>query len=233
MDEQEYRHYYTIIRDDVYKARCSFYTYSEIHAFAGASPGNYEKINRGAPFWEIIQYGLQESFVVSLGRLFDRDDDSHSITKLLSATADNPHIFSKAALSRRKMPDGRMPDWLDAFMADPDVWEPKAGELDFLKGVFAQYIHKIELVCRIRNKVFAHRDIATHETRQRFDEFVGQAQLADIQSILDDAYDVLEQIDMLYRDGVKPNLGCYRDRRSEEMRSEARAVLTSLPQGGM
>jgi hypothetical protein len=86
--EAEYERELNEVRREVLLAIQAFYTYLEIHKFAGGKE-NYQKINQDGFFWEIQLYGLQSTVFVTLGRMFDNTKGTLSVEKFLISTAKN------------------------------------------------------------------------------------------------------------------------------------------------
>jgi HEPN superfamily AbiU2-like protein len=93
-----------------------FYAFLAIHAAAGAKKPVYRLLNTTPLFWNTILGGLQTAAFVALGRVFD-PNSMHSVDQLIRLAIDNPQIFSKAALARRKQgPSNTPPAWLSDYM---------------------------------------------------------------------------------------------------------------------
>ena len=118
-------------------------------------------MNLNPTFWNISVHSLQTTFVITIGRVFDEDQRSHSIQKLLAEMAAHPEYFSRASLERRKREAVRGGDvsWLPDFLRD--AWEPTTAHLEPLRDALNPTTAKYEAVYQpIRHKMFAHNDIA-------------------------------------------------------------------------
>jgi hypothetical protein len=118
MTEAEYKQHFDIIRSEITAATNAFYTYIELHKFASESQEQYDKINRDANFWDIQLYGLQTTWFIVLGRIFDRSSGAYSIHDFLASTVAYRGFFSKRALADRKRKAARddQPSWLDEYL---------------------------------------------------------------------------------------------------------------------
>jgi AbiU2 len=216
---------YKVVRNEVYVAIESFYTWLETNQFASESPENYRKINHAATFWMIQLHGLQTTFFVTLGRLFDRDKRSHSIIRLLASTADHPEFFSKDAFaSRRTAAGGGRPDYLDEYLKG--VWEPSASDLTAMKDAIVPWEGKFNSVYKpIRDKIFAHRDftLSFHA-----DRLFGMSLIKDVDDLLYGLWDLMEALWQLYHNGTKPNLGNATYDYRRRIKDTTRAVLSGL-----
>jgi hypothetical protein len=102
-----------IFRTESEGAAQFFYAYLAIHAAAGAKRPVYRLLNTAPLFWNTILGGLQTAAFVALGRVFDQKS-THNVGKLVQLAYDNPQMFSKAALARRKQGSSATPpQWLD------------------------------------------------------------------------------------------------------------------------
>src|SRR6185503_8745802 len=60
-------------------------------------------LNDTPHFWLTVKVGLQNSAILTVGKIFDQAGDAHSIYKLLKYVYENRQtVFSKAALAQRK-----------------------------------------------------------------------------------------------------------------------------------
>jgi hypothetical protein len=158
MTDDEYRGQFAAMQSEVTAATNAFYTHIEIHKFASESLENYQKINRDANFWNILLYGLQTTWFIALGRIFDRSSGAYSINDFLAATVAHKGLFSKRALAdRKRKAAGGEPPWLADYLKT--AWEPSTTDLEgipaAIKSAEAKYAERYKA---IRDKVFAHRD---------------------------------------------------------------------------
>jgi hypothetical protein len=103
--------------------------------------------------------GLQIAAFVVLGRIFDQDS-AHNVRRLLRLAMDNPQIFSKAALARRKQgTDKTPPAWLDSYLKH--VYVPSPADFRRLRGYVSKhrkiYLEKYQ---PLRHRVFAHKGLS-------------------------------------------------------------------------
>jgi hypothetical protein len=138
-----------------------FYAYLAIHATAARNSEVANVLKKATLFWNTTLAALQTSAFIALGRVFDTDTKSHGVHRLLDLAEDNPEIFSLDALAARKQANhSEEPDWLDDYLASAYV--PSAGDFQELRRrsdeqrAIYENIYK-----RIRNRIFAHKDIAT------------------------------------------------------------------------
>jgi hypothetical protein len=81
-------------------------------------------LNSAPLFWGTNLGALQTATFVTLGRIFDKKS-THNLGRLLKLAQDNPDIFSKVALGRRKQgTDKSPPDWLTEYLQRAYVPKP-------------------------------------------------------------------------------------------------------------
>ena len=148
-----------VFRTEAENAAQFFYAYLAIHALAGAEKAVYRLLNTAPLFWNTILGWLQTGAFVVLGRIFDQDS-AHNVGRLLRLAQDNPQIFSKAALARRRQVPGKAPpEWLDDYLKH--VYAPKPADFRRLRGYVSKqrkiYLEKYQPV---RHQVFAHKGLS-------------------------------------------------------------------------
>src|SRR5262245_54276954 len=114
--EEQFERELEIFRTEAQQATQFFYAFLEIHAAAGARKPVYRLLNTAPLFWNTVLGGLQTGAFVALGRVFDQTS-THNVDRLIRLAIDNPQIFSKAALARRKQGSSSSPPaWLGNYM---------------------------------------------------------------------------------------------------------------------
>jgi hypothetical protein len=123
--EAEFKRELEVFRGEASEASQFLYAFLSVHAVAGESEHVYRLLNTAPLFWNTILGGLQTAAFIALGRVFDRQS-AHSVDRLLNLASKNPHIFSKAALGRRKREDspGRH-EWLASYLQTAYVPTPR------------------------------------------------------------------------------------------------------------
>jgi hypothetical protein len=203
LTEAEYWQNYVVIRDDVDAVIRCFYVYFTIHKFAQEDSDIYESINRGALFWKTLLYGLQTSYFIVSGRIFDDASDACSIHKLLSSTVAHPEFFSRTAfVARRKRNSrGKNTDYLDKFAVQ--IWEPTVAELRAIRKTFNSCIKKFKIVYQIiRSKIYAHK-ILTANTD--VSELLSKGNMNEIEDIIYHLWNITETLQDLWHNGCRPN----------------------------
>ncbi|MCG3111689.1 MAG: hypothetical protein MCM46_07665 [Candidatus Manganitrophus sp. SB1] len=161
-----YEKYYQEYCNEVHKTLGSYLFWKMIHNRAASEPELLSALNNTPTSWIIIQHALQVTLFMTLGRIFDGDDDAFSVDDLLTCCIEEIDTFSKESLSNRKIKDqsGNKPAWLEGYIADayvptPTDFQKLRGELTKHRKVFKQIYQPI------RHKLFAHKD----------KEFIGKA----------------------------------------------------------
>ena len=219
MEEIEFNELLNLAREEVEIATESFYTYIEIHNQLSSNDSLYRILNRNPSFWNIILHALQNTFIITLGRIFDDLPSSHSIHKVINNCLAHLELFSKAALAKRKMKNGNKPDWLDKYLSN--AFEPSVDDLRVFKKELSKHRKVFDPVYKdIRNKVVAHTEFK--DSRQISDLFSG-TQIGEIEKILYGLHDILDAIWELMQNGKEPTLGSktydYKDRISNTTRN--------------
>src|SRR6266849_10076820 len=102
--ETEFKEELQVFGNEVEEAMQCFYAEQAIHNVARGNTNVHHALNRNAPFWNLASRALQANTIIVLGRIFDRDSRAHTINRLLHLAAQNPAVFSKEALEKRKLP---------------------------------------------------------------------------------------------------------------------------------
>lgn len=147
-----------VFRTEVETALQFFYGFLAIHASAADTPAVHRLLNTAPLFWNSTLSALQTSTFVVFGRIFDQNSP-HNIGILLGLAQDNPSIFSKPALKRRKLASApNAPSWITEYM--DTAYVPKPADFRRLRGYASKhrktYLAKYQ---DLRHKVFAHREI--------------------------------------------------------------------------
>jgi|SRR5665213_2149291 len=154
MLESHYRRDLGLVENDIANGIEAVYVERTINKLALEDPKAFAILNANALFWTVQIRCLYTTIFMTLGRIFDHQ--AHSIQKVLTATVENPQIFSKEAIGLRKLVGGRRPEWLDMYLKDlwvhnPDDPQPLIDETERFRNIY-------EAVYRpIRSKVYAHR----------------------------------------------------------------------------
>ncbi|MBX3628129.1 MAG: hypothetical protein KF892_24175 [Rhizobacter sp.] len=150
-----------LFRTEAQSAIQFFYAWDATHAVAAKDKAVVRLLNQAPLFWNTALGALQSSSLVALGRIFDPDQNNHSVTRLLALAHKNLDIFSKGSLADRKRKLSENADeWLDEYLKH--VYEPTGDDFRRLKRHVAKRRKLYEEIYRpLRHKVLAHRGVAT------------------------------------------------------------------------
>ncbi len=116
-------------------------------------------LNRTPLLWITILHSLQCTYVITLGRIFDTTSD-HNIFALLKSAARHPEMFTRAALTKRRMRDskgGKPPVWLPDYVQS--AYEPTPADFRRLRHLVEKRRKRYAGAYRdIRHKFFAHKE---------------------------------------------------------------------------
>ena len=146
-----------IFRTEAEAAIQFFYAWLAIHAVAGSNNSVTRALDQTPLFWNTTLGALQTATLVTLGRVFDSNPESHNIGRLLKIAQDHLGIFSKPALDARKRQDSRNADeWLPGYLRN--AYEPTSDDFRRLRRHVARHRKIYEANYRpLRHKVFAHK----------------------------------------------------------------------------
>ena len=224
MTESEYIEAHSILTNEVESALEWLYIDLGISDFARDNPSVLVKMNAHAQFWNAITGSLQTSFMMALGRVLDRNRDSHSIHRLVKETVKHPEFFSRKALALRTCQVApRDQKWLETYLNG--TWQPAPADLTRLRDSIIPISDKYEACfAPLRNKVFAHRNL----DKVRIDSIVSKALTSDLEDILYFLHDLLACLFQLIYNGVEPRLGVRKYDYRERAQSAAKGALALL-----
>jgi len=200
--DARFEHELEVFRTEAETAAQFFYGYLAIQAAAGAENSIYRLLNTAPLFWNTILGALQTAAFVALGRIFDQDS-AHNVGRLLRLAEDNPQLFSKAALAKRKQgADKGPPKWLNDYLRD--AYEPKPPDFRRLRGYVSKqrkiYLNKYQ---PLRHQVFAHRGLS-HATD--ISALFAKTNIREMQRMLTFLMSFYEAIWQLFVNGHRPVL---------------------------
>lgn len=196
--ERELKNY----RSEVTSVTFYFYTYLAVHAVAAQHRPVRELYNKAPSFWNTLTSSLQMSAFIVLGRIFDKKS-AHNVGKLLRIAQDNPQIFSKEALSRRKQGKSpNPPEWLAKYLRD--VYEPNVKDFRRLWSHVNKWRKIYESNYRdLRHKLFAHKEVFDQADVDKLFAKTNTRELQKMLAFLGSLHDALWE---LFINGNKPVL---------------------------
>jgi hypothetical protein len=148
--EREFEDELEMFRTEVEQAKQFFYAYLGIDAEVREEKALFQLLNRAALLWNTIQYALQQSTFVALGRIFDPNPNVHGIARLMRLALTNATMFSKAALEQRK------PGFPELLAA---AHEPSSQQMRALRRDIQMWRQTFEKrYAPLRNRFYAHRE---------------------------------------------------------------------------
>lgn len=166
-----------VFRKEAEAAVRFFYAWRTINEVIATDKAALATLNEAPLFWKTTLAALQTSAFIALGRVFDKDQDTHNIDRVLRIAQKNPEIFSLTALSERKRSQNPA---FDGGLAKAYV--PTKHDFRRLRKHVAKRRTLYEDCFRpLRHIVFAHKQRFTQqEVRERF----AKAKIKDLQRLL-------------------------------------------------
>ncbi|MGI8427393.1 MAG: hypothetical protein ACR2M4_12565 [Actinomycetota bacterium] len=157
--EVEFESELEVFRREAESAVQFFYAWRTVNEVAAKNDAVVTTLNKAPLFWNTTLDALQTAAFIALGRVFDQEQDTHNIDRVLRIAQRNPLIFSLEALAERKRrasPNAH--EWLDEYLQGAYV--PTADDFRRLrKHVAARRKVYTECFRPLRHKVFAHKQI--------------------------------------------------------------------------
>lgn len=153
--EAEFKQELEVFGNEVEEVIQSFYAEQAIHNVAREDQNVHRALDRNAAFWNLASRALQANAIIVLGRIFDRDLRAHTINRVLQLATQNPDIFSKTVLEKRKF--AHAGKHTAEFMRTAYI--PKNRDFERLQ----KYVDKQRAIYNghyldLRNRFFAHRE---------------------------------------------------------------------------
>jgi hypothetical protein len=161
-------------------------------------------LNRTPLSWIFTRHSLQVTLFITLGRVFDVDNDAFSVDDLLKCCIEEIDIFEPENLRTRKIADikGSEPEWLPEYIAK--AYKPTAEDFNRLRGEVAKRRRVFEEVYRpIRHKLIAHND---KEYMDKADELWAETNIQELEEIIWFLHDLKETMFNTFHNGSKPDL---------------------------
>lgn len=201
-------------RSEVFTANRAFVTYLTIDAVAGENVAVLNILNKNAATWMFLKHALLDELFITLGRIFDRRNDSFSVFYFIKKCKSNVCRFNEHALIKRKIEEqgGNIPVWLDEYIEG--VYVPSCDDFDVLNRVGELAYGKYCGVYKgIRNKLIAHADV---EAIFKAGEMFELTDVEVVKDVLNSLFLVYGAVSQLYLDGRKIELGAHNYREGEE-----------------
>lgn len=163
----DYEDEFRIFSDNVNKSARSFYYHKEFNRQVlddcrKQQNGHYGKsilyksISANTQFWNDYNFSSLHYTVVILGRIFDKNKNSHGLCRLFTISKQNLNAFTTEKLRERKITGlGNADEWIDDYMSDKADIDPSSYLETFIKETISFW----DEVKHVRNKFYAHQAV--------------------------------------------------------------------------
>ncbi|MFW1090830.1 hypothetical protein ACEV9O_23210, partial [Vibrio parahaemolyticus] len=137
----------------------TYFSWKYINVIASSDENVRKSLNENPTAWTTILHSLQTTMFITLGRIFDIDDEAFSIHKFVKYCAENVDQFSRLSLKQRKMEGEETPKWLEGYLNTAHY--PKREELLRLRGEVSKQCKIYDQSYKpIRHRFMAHKEFA-------------------------------------------------------------------------
>ena len=230
LSDAEYLKEINLLSTEIDNGGIVYHMHEELNHLTLEDEDARDTINMDALFWLAHRHSLQATLFITLGRIFDSDQDNYSIQRLLTATLANIHIFARDALEKRKLSlnPGPRPYWLDDYLNNS--WYPsEPNDLRFLKKAIAPYQSRFEAIYRPIRHTIAYRIMTEDEAGEKY---FGKTNREEVRKLIDFLSDLVGVLTNLYWNGHKPEHG-QRDfaEQNQRIRDGVQSVVRKLVRG--
>lgn len=220
--EVEFENELRIFDNDVDEVVQCFYIWRTFHAVARKTRKVYDMLNRNAGFWNVALGSIQANSLIALGRIFDKDPRTHNVKRLLKLAEDNPVLFSKHSVRRRKtkiLANNR--SLLEDYMRN--VHDPSPTDFKRLRS-FVDVRRKIYERCykQLRDKRYAHRE------RMNINGFFAQTDVRELAQLVTDLSKLHRVLWDWQQNGIRPRISHLRGTAGNEIRRDTLKFVESL-----
>lgn len=192
-------HYKAFAQNINFAARIMHY-YLHLGAMAKDGGKNYKTLNKTARFWNDFNFVALQTVIIFLGKIFDNQNRTHNLTKLLEVLPQSLEHFNKDNLRKRKVQIGGKFEGLDEYIKE--AYELTAEDIDAI-NIEAEKARtlwgKIE---PLRHRFYAHHQMLTDQQRDALFKNVTYDELENLVQILLNISSALEQAEI---NGRKPD----------------------------
>lgn len=224
LTDDEYRAELKIVAREVEEANYFFQINEAMNELLLNDPGFFMAASSQSEFWQAHRGATQASLFMAIWRILEsKNDKARGIHTLLRLTIRNLHIFSKAALAKRRMAgETKKPWWFDDFLSA--AWEPASSDdLRFLREALKPHARLFEEVYEpIRHQVYGHRLMSDLQAGDQLFPKTNRVALGEIIFFLQNLVDDLEH---LFNNGRKPTLSRDFSSRNERIREKVREAM--------
>ncbi|MFA6190782.1 MAG: hypothetical protein WC665_00385 [Sulfurimonas sp.] len=199
-----YNRYYQEFCNEVHKILSCYLFWKILNNRTAKDEKLLSALNETPLSWIVMKHSINVTLFITLGRVFDKDNDSFSVDDLLKCCIKEIDSFSKESLRNRKMEgeNGVEPEWLIDYIEKS--YTPSVEDFQKLKSEVAKYRKIFEKVyLPIRHKLIAHND---KKYMDKADELWAETNIDELEKIIWFLNDLKETLFDSYHNGKKPLL---------------------------
>ena len=165
-------------------------------------PTSLNALNTNARFWVDFKYCSLQTVIIFLGKIFDKDQKTYSVSKLINSAFSNTTHFKKSALRERKI------EAANGEFEGLEEYIEQAHELskDDIKLIKAE-VKKARILWSkfepLRMKIFAHQEMITEEEKS---ELYRNALYEELQQLIQLLLNISHAFEQAEINGRKPEL---------------------------
>lgn len=218
-----YEKEFEIFSTNVNAAARFFYYHSLIRQSATDYPLYLEALNKNERFWKDYNYSSTLSFIIILGRVFDKPKNSHKIERLI-AEAKKSGLFTNDELRKRKMKGSdNHAEWIDSYMQDAYELNDKDWEV---METFVSETRKLwDDISDIRHKIFAHQQVLDDSKSL---EITQKGKYDNIQTIIQRLLTFENVLWQAFHNGEKPDFEFINTRKENDAKKEIESLFGCL-----
>lgn len=190
-----------VFRKEEEVAQQYFFAWLQIRTEIAADEQLLERINDTPLFWITTHHALLLAAFVALGRVFDQDS-RHNVDALLRLANKHRTIFTRTALTERRIREGLDPKFAVEYASDK--YEPTANDFRALRAEVDQrrrlYVDQFR---DVRNKIYAHKELSDHDA---MNALLARATIDDLKMIFGFLHALHEALWELLHNGRRPIL---------------------------
>jgi hypothetical protein len=199
-----YERYYQEYCDEVHKILATYLFWRIIQNKTTSENELLSALNRTPLSWILIRHSLQITLFITLGRIFDDNNNAFRVDDLLKCCIEEISAFSRENLRLRKIADqnGNEPEWLTDYIKNS--YEPVEEDFNRLRSEVAKRRNRFKDVYRpIRHKLIAHNDKAYLD---KADELWAETNIGELEEIIWFLNDLKGALFDAFQNGRKPEL---------------------------
>ena len=160
-----------------------FYAFQAIHYLSSRDKAMLSLLNETPVFWNTNVYALRDAMFISLGRVFDKHSQAHTLNRLLEVAKNTPGLFELSSPRWQKNENQSLNRAV--YIPQPKDWQRILRHVNKWRGVYHDNYQSI------RDKVFAHRERISPAKRTELFKQTSYAELEKLFAFLDALYEAL------------------------------------------